>query len=188
MNKLTKGAIAGAAGIALLLGGAGSFALWNGTASASAGSIQSGSLSLTAAADGTWTNITGGGSTKITTIGSFRIVPGDHLRFTQTLNIAGTGDDLSASLTSTLGSGTNAITGLVTGLTLATATDGGNILTVGTAPVTTVTMTKAGTASVVATIDVNFPSGSTAGQASTTDLSTVGFTLTQVAPTTGKGN
>ena len=29
MNKLVKGSIAGAAGIALLLGGAGTFALWN---------------------------------------------------------------------------------------------------------------------------------------------------------------
>lgn len=187
MNKLTKGAIAGAAGIALLLGGAGSFALWNGTASASAGSIQSGSLSLTAATDGVWTNITGSTPATISNIGTFRIVPGDHLKFTQTLNIAGTGDDLAASLTSTLGSGTNAITGLNTGLTLAKGTDAGGILTVGS-PATTVTISKAGTASVVATIDVNFPSGSTGGQASTADLSTVAFTLTQVAPTTGKGN
>ena len=46
MNKLVKGAVAGAAGIALLLGGAGTFALWNASTNVSTGSISTGTLAF----------------------------------------------------------------------------------------------------------------------------------------------
>ena len=52
MHKIVTGAIAGAAGVALLLGGAGSFALWNASASSAASAVSAGTLSLTANNDG----------------------------------------------------------------------------------------------------------------------------------------
>src|ERR1700710_1730368 len=46
MNKLVKGAVAGAVGVTLLLGGAGTFALWNSTIGVSTGSISTGNLAF----------------------------------------------------------------------------------------------------------------------------------------------
>lgn len=100
MNKLIKGAVAGAAGIALLLGGAGSFALWNGTATANAGVIDSGTLSLTPVdGSGTWTNTPYNSSTPVAiNISTFKVVPGDTLTFTQKLNVTAIGNNLKATL------------------------------------------------------------------------------------------
>src|SRR5690606_34468068 len=85
MNKLLKGSIAGAAGIVLLLGGAGTLAYWNDSANlTNAGSISSGVLNVEAdaAAPGSWNN-----SISL-------IVPGDTRTFTQSLDLAATGDNL----------------------------------------------------------------------------------------------
>jgi alternate signal-mediated exported protein len=101
MNRFAKGAIAGAAGIVLLLSGAGTFALWNGTASAAAGSIQSGTMTIvTDAAKGTWSVAHGttGTPTAVPDITTFRAVPGDVLTFTQVVDITASGDNLSAVL------------------------------------------------------------------------------------------
>ena len=65
MNKLTKAAIAGAAGVILLMGGAGSLAYWNDSiASNPAGqTISAGTLTVTAASAGGWTKAFSGTST-----------------------------------------------------------------------------------------------------------------------------
>jgi alternate signal-mediated exported protein len=91
MNKATKGAIAaGAAGI-LLLGGAGTFALWSETAAISAGNVSTGELSL-ALTDtaGVWTHE--GGVTPVTVAG---IVPGDVVTSTQQAVITASGDNIA---------------------------------------------------------------------------------------------
>jgi len=98
MHKIVTGTIAGAAGIALLLGGAGTFALWNASASSAASSVSSGTLTLTANNDGAWTDITNGRSTAINPTTAL-MVPGNTFQFTQTLNIGATGQDLKANLT-----------------------------------------------------------------------------------------
>ena len=54
MNKLTKGAIATAAGIALLLGGAGTFALWNGQTTIAGGTISTGTLAIASTGSPVW--------------------------------------------------------------------------------------------------------------------------------------
>src|SRR4051812_43560391 len=98
MNKLMKAAIAGAAGIALLAGGAGTFAVWNSTASIGSNStISSGNLAITANNNGTWK----AGTTTLTSaqLAAYRLVPGKTLTYTQTLNIVATGDGLTATLT-----------------------------------------------------------------------------------------
>ncbi|HEY5221607.1 MAG TPA: alternate-type signal peptide domain-containing protein [Microbacteriaceae bacterium] len=194
MNKLTKGAIAGAAGIALLLGGAGSFALWNGSASASAGQIQSGALSVakTGNTDGTWQNTPNGSSTPASvTISSFKAVPGDTLTFTQKLDVTAIGDNLTATLavdpTSIVANATNPTasaalrTALLQGMTVSIASLPANIVAGGTANTFTVTnATAPQTVTVVVTLP--FPRG-TAGdnttQAGSVNLSSLAFTLTQ---------
>jgi alternate signal-mediated exported protein len=98
MHKIVTGAIAGAAGVALLLGGAGTFALWNASASTAASSVSSGSLTLSANNDGVWTDITNGRSATINPASAL-MVPGNSYQFTQTLTIGATGQDLKANLT-----------------------------------------------------------------------------------------
>jgi alternate signal-mediated exported protein len=95
MNKATKGAIAaGAAGI-LLLGGAGTFALWEDTGNISAGTVSTGELKLTLGT-GTWTETATPGTP--ISISNFDIVPGDSLTYTTTVTATATGDNLTGEL------------------------------------------------------------------------------------------
>jgi alternate signal-mediated exported protein len=101
MNKLAKGAIAGAAGIALLLGGAGTFAFWNSSQPVSGGTITAGNLLVEQdGAAGVWTNQTG----NTINIATYRVVPGDVLTFTDTLNVTAVGNTLKATLSISGGS------------------------------------------------------------------------------------
>ncbi|WP_104083128.1 alternate-type signal peptide domain-containing protein [Cryobacterium sp. Y11] len=93
MNKLLTGSIAGAAGIALLLGGAGTFALWNSEASIVGGTINAGTLTV-AAGDGVWADQNG----KIA-IADYLIVPGDTLTYKTVLDVKAEGDNIMARLT-----------------------------------------------------------------------------------------
>ena len=92
MNKLTKSAIAGAAGIALLLGGAGSLAYWNSSATVGASAINAGTLAIAATGTTTTTYTSGGGAVSL-------IVPGDSVTVTQPVTVSATGDHLKAKLT-----------------------------------------------------------------------------------------
>ncbi|MET0977038.1 MAG: alternate-type signal peptide domain-containing protein, partial [Leifsonia sp.] len=94
MNKILKGAIAGAAGIALLLGGAGTFALWNSSTTVAAGTISSGQLSIAKVSDGSWFNTTTGTETAIANVANYKIVPGNSLRWKGQLTVLATGNDL----------------------------------------------------------------------------------------------
>ncbi|MDQ0677546.1 alternate signal-mediated exported protein [Arthrobacter pascens] len=95
MNKAIKGAIAaGAAGI-LLLGGAGTFAVWSDTATVDAGMVSTGQLSLSVAA-GSWAEATHG---PIADIGTFQIIPGDSLTYNTTVTVKAEGENLHAELT-----------------------------------------------------------------------------------------
>lgn len=86
MNKATKGAIAaGAAGI-LLVGGAGTFALWSDSDAVDAGTVSTGVLSLSVNPAGVW-------SEDLSTI-----VPGDTLTYTTTVTVNATGDNLTGEL------------------------------------------------------------------------------------------
>jgi alternate signal-mediated exported protein len=113
MNKAMKGAIAaGAAGI-LLLGGAGTFAVWSETKQFDAGTVSTGELTLAlSGATPAWTYLESG-----TTVTAKGIVPGDVITSTQGVTITATGDNVAGKLTvGTLG-GT-----LPTGVTAAVTT------------------------------------------------------------------
>ncbi len=159
MNKLTKGAIATAAAVILLMGGAGTLASWNSSATAGASqAISAGSLAVTTGAAGVWKS-----GTTIITPSIFKIVPGDTLTYTQTFNLAATGDNLLFTVTGTpgaiaaasaaaadtkLAAQTNSIASFaVTGSNIAAST------TAGTYKVAS----NSGTSTVTITMTVNFP-------------------------------
>ncbi|WP_280760164.1 alternate-type signal peptide domain-containing protein [Prescottella agglutinans] len=95
MNKTTKGAIAAGSAALLLAGGAGSFALWNAQADLNAGSINSGTLTLTTQGTPGWSDSHG----PVTTWSSFKAVPGDVLTYKADVKIGATGNNLKAALT-----------------------------------------------------------------------------------------
>jgi len=103
MNKLTKGAIAGAAGIILLMGGAGSLAYWSDSANAGAGSqvVTAGQLKFGTAAAGTWS--LNGTTITAANLASARIVPGDTVSFTQTVPFTAQGNNLKFKATTVAG-------------------------------------------------------------------------------------
>jgi alternate signal-mediated exported protein len=100
MNKFVKGSLAGAAGIALLLGGFGSFALWSDTTTVTAGAVNSGELQIVeSTTPGAW-------SPKLA-----YIVPGDTVTYTETFTVKAKGDNLHAKLTASVGDLGSTITG-----------------------------------------------------------------------------
>jgi alternate signal-mediated exported protein len=177
MNKLTKGAIAGAAGIALLLGGAGSFALWNSTATINAGVVSAGTLKLNTQ-PGTWVDKTFGANNKtIASINNFRLAPGTTVQYTQVFDIVATGNHLTATLSLDPSS--------IEGYDLANYADvtftGPLALDTGFTAVIT------GSQTVTAVVTVKLPAGTAVdnrSQGTTLDLSHLKFNLEQTAPPT----
>jgi alternate signal-mediated exported protein len=101
MNKLTKGAIASAAGIILLMGGAGTLASWNASSTAGASqAISAGQLAVNTPGTGVWTQ---GTSTTAIDPATFKIVPGDTLTYSQTFNLAASGNNLLFTVAATSG-------------------------------------------------------------------------------------
>jgi len=104
MNKLVTGSIAGAAGIALLLGGAGTLALWNDSATASGGNVQSGALTVALAGTPVWKDIspdsadTSWSPVAVGSTPADRLVPGDTVTLTQRVDVTATGKNLQAEL------------------------------------------------------------------------------------------
>src|SRR5690606_13513118 len=98
MNNKTKGVIAGIAGLALLGGGT-TFALWSDSDTISGATITNGQLSVTATGSMSWQDVSDATApVDITSIGDFRMVPGDTLKGSQGLDIALEGDNLTATL------------------------------------------------------------------------------------------
>lgn len=184
MNRFAKGAIAGAAGIILLLSGAGTFALWNGSASAAAGTVQSGTMTIaTDTAPGTWsvTDENGNVSTNVD-MAKFHAVPGDTLTFTQALDITATGNNLSAVLGVTLNANYSS-TDLFNALTKKASISVPGPLPSGVSWNGTAYTVNGGTGTTVLPVSVSLPFDSsitgTTAQGGTLDLSKLAFTLTQ---------
>jgi alternate signal-mediated exported protein len=188
MNKLTKGAIATAAGIALLMGGAGTFAYWNSSVGVTGGQIVAGQLNIAApatapASDGWYVQTNGTGSlVAIPDITKFVASPGDKFTYQQTVNVTATGNNLVAILSYTGGavaaSSANAndvaLAKLVSSTTTVTATGTGIApVTPATTPATyTVTPGAAGITAqpVVLTATITWPKSSTASVENTAML------------------
>ncbi|WP_422115706.1 alternate-type signal peptide domain-containing protein [Brachybacterium sp. UNK5269] len=97
MNKMAKGAAITGLGVALLLGGGGTLAVWNAEQSTNAGVIASGQLDV-APGKGVWTDANTGTTVDIKT---YRVVPGDSLTYTQPLTVTLEGNNVSAVLSMT---------------------------------------------------------------------------------------
>jgi alternate signal-mediated exported protein len=180
MNKLFTGLVAGAAGLVLIVGGAGSLALWNDAAQVDAGSVDSGVMTI-AAQDGAW-------SPDIALW-----VPGDSATYTANVTIDLAGDNLSTELAVDADSivgvgGDDLLNALDIQLGVGAITGGGTATSTGTPNVYTVvsdTPAAATTLTIPVTVTVDFPADSvtdTVAQNQSVDLSGLSFTLTQLAP------
>ncbi|MGW9627519.1 alternate-type signal peptide domain-containing protein [Microbacterium sp. NPDC055521] len=96
MNKTTKGTIAVAAAIALLMGGAGTLAYWQDSATAAAATITTGKLDVEIPKGCEWKVTNSGASATINKIADFRMVPGDTVTCTVGFSTLATGDNLQA--------------------------------------------------------------------------------------------
>jgi alternate signal-mediated exported protein len=177
MNKLTKGAVAAAAAIALLLGGAGTFATWNASSAVAAAGITAGNLSIApGAVAGVWSDATGA-----IDLSTYRVTPGDVLTFTQDFDITATGHSLPATLSLTDGSIT-AASSSAADIALAAALGNSAVLTATglTADAAGDYIVPVGTTSVTVTVTVTFPStADNASQNGAVSLSGMSVTLTQ---------
>jgi alternate signal-mediated exported protein len=183
MNKLVKGAVAGAAGIALLLGGAGTFALWNASTSVSTGSVTTGTLAFGTNGTPTWTDLSAGAATTTWNPATQSMVPGDVVTLTQTVTVNATGKNLAAQLAYSIP--TSAIPADLTGKLVPTMTVtkvSGDATVSGTGSPYTITPTAGGTSvfSVVLTFTFDRTTSGVVGQNEAVSLSGSTFTLTQI--------
>jgi alternate signal-mediated exported protein len=95
MKNLTKGALVTGLGVALLLGGGGTLAVWNAGQDSQAGTITAGDLNLQAQPS-VWTSSASG---TIRNINAYRMVPGEKLTYTQAIDVTLVGSGLRAKLT-----------------------------------------------------------------------------------------
>ncbi|MDJ0350922.1 alternate-type signal peptide domain-containing protein [Cryobacterium sp. PH29-G1] len=165
MNKLLVSAIAGAAGLTLLLGGAGTFALWNTSATVAGGTIVAGNLLVgDSGTVGSWTV---NGTAK--TLSGYKAVPGDILVYTKTMSITATGDNLVATLAltqasitgTTSGTADVALAGYLTKTAVLTATGPG--ISTGSAPYTVTAATAGVAQNVTVTVTITYPKNAAAG-------------------------
>jgi len=166
MKKIVKASIATTAGVILLLGGAGTFATWNSSASTEGASIVAGNLvveeSQTA---GAWT-----ANGAPISIDGYKVAPGDVLTYTKAMKVAAEGDSLTATLAlseasiapvDTADAADVALAGYLTESAVLTAAGTG---ITGTGPTFTVAP-GAGAVSqdVTVTVTITFPAGDTVG-------------------------
>ena len=103
MNKMMKGSVAGAAGVALLMGSFGTYALWNDTAEMPGNSISSGVMDIEAG-DVSWddlstADIANDWTPASQTAAGDLLVPGDSVVRTQQFTVRGTGKNLEGTIT-----------------------------------------------------------------------------------------
>lgn len=96
---MIKGSVVGAAGVALLMGGFGTYATWTDSAVMGESSVKAGELNI-AAGTASWA---GNGAWETDDL----IVPGDVIERTQTFTINATGSNMRGDLDFTLGTKTN---------------------------------------------------------------------------------
>jgi len=173
MKNTLKGSSAALAAAILLLGGAGSLAYWNDADSIAGATINSGQLELGTATDSGW--VLDGG----TAYTNQKLVPGDTLTKTVTIDLVAKGQHLGADLA--VGTPSWAASNELTGQLAPTAT-----FKVNGATKTHIKSTDdTGTGEIVATVTVVFD-GATATNASqglTAALNNIAITATQTHDT-----
>jgi alternate signal-mediated exported protein len=101
MNKMVRGSVAGAAGVALLMGSFGTFALWQDEAGVQGAGITSGTLSITAGQT-VWKDESARAPQRWS-LDDALVVPGDTITRTQTFVVEATGANMMGELSFTAG-------------------------------------------------------------------------------------
>lgn len=185
MNKLVKGAVAGAAGIALLLGGAGTFALWNSSIGVASGTVATGTLAFGAATGAIWTDNSPGALTTTFNPATQKIVPGDVVSLSQTITMTATGKNLVAQLAyvpSSVAIPADLVGKIVPTLTVTKASGDATITGNGTSTPYTITPSSGGVTTLTVVISYAFDktTAGVVGQNESVDLSGASFSLTQL--------
>jgi alternate signal-mediated exported protein len=176
-STIIKGSAAIALGAALLLGGGGTLANWNASATQTPGEIVAGDLNLVnATSAGVWKDRDGD---TIADIANYKVVPGDKLTYTQDLTVTLKGAKMAANIATT---GITPANGFVGTDTVEVT---GPALTIGSVAVANplVPLSNEGAQTVTATITFEFMS-STSNRVDVNkayNFGSVGFTLTQIA-------
>jgi alternate signal-mediated exported protein len=190
MNKLVKGSIAGAVGIALLLGGAGTFALWSDNAAVNGGIVQTGTLDIALTGTAAWKDISPDAANTTWVVATDRLVPGDTVTLTQDVTVVATGKNLKALLAYTAGSITinSTVAPAVVVSLSATKVSGDATISAGTLANTyNILPVSGGTSVFRVVITVAYDKLIPVNQVGQTlsnavDLTAANFTLTQVRP------
>jgi alternate signal-mediated exported protein len=169
MNKIVIGSIAASAGMALLLSGAGTFALWNSNTSSELSGVATGTLTLDPDTAGTWA----AGTPELW-------VPGDSSNYTESYTIIGSGDDLAATLSGAYSGIT--VDGVTATFAFVVEDKNGNL--VPTDGNQSYSFSSAlSPYSAVATVDVEFNATGTTNQTSVAEIGDVEVSLQQVTTT-----
>lgn len=179
MNKMIKASVAGAAGVSLLMGGFGTYALWHDSATADNSSVTSGELNITAGT-ATWQDISTAGPNSWT-VGS-AIVPGDKLKMTQTFDVKATGANMKGTLT--FDPGAVDVTAFGSNLTITPVATADVAFTSAGTNAWTFNAPLSGTKTVTATVTYDFSSSTSQQQAqnATATIGTSTFSVDQVRP------
>lgn len=177
MNKMIKGSVAGAAGIALLMGGFGTYALWSDSEQLDASQVQSGELTIdtsggsyddaNTAADNDWT-------------ANDLMVPGDTVTYTQTFTVKGTGKNLRGTISLADLEGANNSEGITRSVAVTAA--GGSAITQNT-PTSFSFEDPFGTATLTAVVTYELPASTsgTTDQNKSVSTPAAQFTIQQTA-------
>ncbi|GAC81181.1 alternate signal-mediated exported protein, RER_14450 family [Gordonia malaquae] len=125
MNKVTKGALAAAAGAAILAGGAGTMAAWNSSDDIAGGNISAGQLNITQVGTGSWSVQSGGPFDPNTD----KLAPGAVVVYTADYNITAEGVGLTATLSANEVSGSTGDANLLADLDVEIVNTGNNTIT-----------------------------------------------------------
>lgn len=191
MKRITKSVVAVSVAAAVVVGGAGSFALWSESADLAGGSISAGTLAV--ASTGTsWTDISPDrvAGAKPINLASFSAVPGDTLEGTYTVDADLTGDNMtaevrvnSAALSGALAAGMTATYDLYVAGTLV-VDDQPLGSSASSTYVTAADLAAGGTEDVKVVVTAAFSKDATDLQGATANLSGIGVNLTQVRSAT----
>lgn len=104
MNNIIKGSIAGATGVALLVGGFGTYALWSDSRDLQVNGVQSGDLTI-----GTSVGVYDDAKTPAVNdwLAADKMVPGDTVTYTQVFDVTGSGKNLKGTIELAPLTGTN---------------------------------------------------------------------------------
>ena len=188
MQKIITASIIGAAGVALLLGGAGTFALWNSSAATAGGHIVAGALAIKPTTQAASWTVNGG--SPLSTLDGYPIVPGDVVTYSHDMVVTAHGKGLKATLAVDPASVEATSTSAPADVALAKYLSANAVLTAsgdgvsGAGAPYTVTGQTGSQQDVRVGVTITFPKSTTAGvedgmQNGSVDLDAIAVTLTQ---------